>query len=517
MAAFSEKIETLSQKKYYILSVFAFILITIIFRSPTLFFDFFSNDEAAHITGSFVIMDKGVLYRDFVDNKPPMIYLFYIIAQFIFGKGILAVHILTNIFIIPFTSLFILIAISRKSRVVGLIGGIFYIVFSTTYIPTDMLATNCELIMNLFLSSALYLLYRSGRIEYFLSGILISLATLSKQQAGISIIIPIYLFIRGYISEKRGSASVPLTLFFTGFVIPLLSVFIYFYSKGALNEFIHFNIAHNIGYSQNPITIIEVIKRIFKYLIPYLLILSPLIYFYLKTRRDTEKRLLSIYEVALILYIIPIFVGFRFFPHYFLQPLLPLTLLSACYFIDVTNRIRALKAITAYSIVLTLAFNIYTFYFYSRKTSLIEETEPLFKRIPQTIESMDYCKHPNRERVFIWGYAPLFYYYFYTMCNMLPGSRFVLPQASIAGYIPGNESSYSPQFNPKEYINNEHRVLLMEDLKRSKPFIIIDTSPNGFHHWDRYPLQQFEELHEFVRLNYAMLMDIEGFVVYIRK
>ena len=41
--------------------------------------------------GSWVLLDGGRLYTDFVDNKPPLLYAYYALAQLLLGRGLFAV------------------------------------------------------------------------------------------------------------------------------------------------------------------------------------------------------------------------------------------------------------------------------------------------------------------------------------------------------------------------------------------------------------------------------------------
>ncbi len=506
-------IDRLSDKKFILFSLLFYIIISSTIRLPVFFFDFFSNDEAAHFIGSIIIKKGFTLYEDFVDNKPPFIYLFYLLSQMIFGEDIKSIHIATTLILIPLIALFISFSFSNKNRLTKILSGIFFIFLTSTYIPTDMLATNCEIVMLFFASIAFIFLKSDTLLGSLLFGLFISLSTLSKQQAAILLFVPIlnYLFNKDRLQKIRH-----LIMIFLGFLIPIGVTIIYFYNINNFTNFVYFTIGHNIGYSKNPIEFLDIIYRILKYLLPYILIISPFIYLYIKSRKYIDRSILHIYEPTLALSFIIVFIGFRFFPHYFIQFVFPLSILSASYFTDINVRTKALKLILMYMLIMSISFNIYTFLAYSKKSNFIEETEPLLKKIPESFKDANFCKNQS-EYIFVWGYAPLFYYYFYKECGMLPASRFILPQASIAGYIPGNESQFKDGFNYKKYIITKHRIQLIEDLKRNKPYIIIDTSRNNFHNWKRYPLNSFADLYDFVNKNYFLAKDLEGFEIYIRR
>lgn len=509
MRNISNIFDKLSSTRFLIYTYLFFVALTTLVRIPVFFFDFFSNDEAAHFMGSIIIKNGMNLYTDFVDNKPPFIYLFYLLSQILFGENIRSVHIASSLFVIPIIAFSTTLLLYNRSRIAGLISGFLYIIFTSAYIPTDMLATNCEIIMLFFASIGFIFLLRNN---FFLFGIFIGLSTLAKQQAAIWILIP-FIFV---LLKRDSQNSIRKTLYsLAGFSIPILLITTYFYLQGRLDSFIYYTIGHNIGYSQNPILLSEVIKRFFKYVIPYLIIISPLIYLYFRDRKNIDIEFRLTFEIALILSIIMIFVGFRFFPHYFIQAIYPLSILSGSYFINNDKKIKPIMYLVVYSLILVIFFTTYTFYFYSKKTDFIEETEPQFSLIPKNLKKKGLCNSDNK-RIFIWGYAPLFYYYFYKECLMLPASRFILPQASTAGYIPGNESQFiSREFKFDKFVDRESRSQLIQDLIKNKPSIIIDTSKSNFHHWGRYKLNTFPELNEFIKNNYSLYEDINGFEIYI--
>ncbi len=513
MTAFSIKIQQLPYRKFILILFCFFIFLSSLFRFPTFIFDFFSNDEAAHFMGATVIGNGGTLYRDFVDNKPPIVYLLYLLSRILISDNIFSIHLITTLLIVPLISLFISLFILKINRLASIFAGSFYIIFSSVYIPTDFMSTNCEIPMLFFSSIAFSFLSVINIWSFLMFGLFTGLAALAKQQASIWLIVPTVFLLLNTGEHRLRKIIYLTTSVFIGFAIPIIITLIYFDSKGVFNEFIYFNITHNISYIKNPITTYEVIKRILKYLLPFLLIVSPLFYFYKRGRRDIPKDKRQIIEITLILSIIPVISGFRFFPHYFLQMLLPLSILSAFYPVYLILNGTKIRSFFVYVLILMIGFNSYTLFFYSQNTYFIEETLPEFREIPQELSQMG----KNNGKVFVWGYAPLFYYYFYLHCKMMPASRFILPQASITGYIPGNESSYQSNLNSQKYIVEEHRELLIQDLKRGLPQIIIDTSPNGFHHFNIYPLESFKELKKLVDENYILLKNKNGFHIYLRR
>src|SRR5262245_41470824 len=57
-----------------------FVGVSLLTRWLSLSVELLDMDEAAHAVGSWVLRDGGLLYRDFVDNKPPLLYVYYALA-----------------------------------------------------------------------------------------------------------------------------------------------------------------------------------------------------------------------------------------------------------------------------------------------------------------------------------------------------------------------------------------------------------------------------------------------------
>src|SRR4029078_5269706 len=96
-------------------------------------------DEACHIVGSWQLMRGGLLYTDFVDNKPPLLYAFYAAAQALAGRGLFAVHLATALCVVPFTDL--AVSACYRQRRTGLIAALTFLLYSSAFLGHDMLAT----------------------------------------------------------------------------------------------------------------------------------------------------------------------------------------------------------------------------------------------------------------------------------------------------------------------------------------------------------------------------------------
>ena len=123
----------------------AFVAIAVSTRWLSLVVDVVDLDETCHIVGAWEVLRGGLLYTDFVDNKPPLVYVYYAAAQLLAGRGLFAVHLVTACCVVPLTALAVS-ACYRHTRV-GLVAAVTFLLYSVAFIAHDMLATNAEVLM----------------------------------------------------------------------------------------------------------------------------------------------------------------------------------------------------------------------------------------------------------------------------------------------------------------------------------------------------------------------------------
>src|SRR5262245_27440873 len=161
-----------------------FAALSLLTRWLSLRVEILDMDEAAHAVGSWVLLDGGRLYRDFVDNKPPLLYVYYALAQAPLWRGLLALRLVTDLVTVPLTAL-AASAVFRHDRR-GLWAGLLHLLFGSAFLAHDFLAVNAELVLLLPASWAVACVAREGRPpgegSVFLAGSLLGIATLVKHQ-----------------------------------------------------------------------------------------------------------------------------------------------------------------------------------------------------------------------------------------------------------------------------------------------------------------------------------------------
>src|SRR5262245_23219448 len=129
-------------------------------------------------------MDGKLLYTDFVNNKPPLLYVYYALAQWVFGRGLVAVHLFTALFTIPVTA-FGASAFFEHSRK-SIIAGLLFLLFSAAFLAHDMHSSNTEILMILPGTWALVFIRSEQRAQkataIIIAGFLMGVGVLLKYQ-----------------------------------------------------------------------------------------------------------------------------------------------------------------------------------------------------------------------------------------------------------------------------------------------------------------------------------------------
>jgi hypothetical protein len=193
-------------------------------------------------------------------------------------------------------------------------------------------------------------------------------------------------------------------------------------------------------------------------------------------------------------------LGFRFFPHYFVQFYIPLSLSAAPALEPLLRRplSRSGRRLVAYTLLLFSGFTAANGWLYLGSARVYAETRPVFRNVAERLR-MDPC-FPGAT-LFVWGYAPMFY----VASGLPPASRFVVPQASLTGYVAGNTASQRGELDVGDLIDPRHRALLLDDLRRQPPSFILDTTRAGLYRWERRGLETFPALAAYVARDYESI------------
>jgi hypothetical protein len=487
-----------------------FVGVSLLTRWLSLAVEILDMDEAAHVVGSWVLGDGGRLYRDFVDNKPPLLYAYYALAQAPLWRGLVPVHLVTALLTVPLTAL-AASAVFRHDRR-GVVAGLLHLVFGSAFLAHDVLAVNAELVLLLPAAWAVVVLADEDRARragpWLLGGALLGAATLVKHQAAF------WLPALAFAAPTTGRRS-RLSLLAVGFLLPFALTALAFAASGTAGDLVYWTVLRNVAYAANPISAREALERAARSLLPWMLATAPLWWAWRRSRPLLDPRLRRLIDLLVTLGLLPAFAGLRFFPHYLVPVGWALAVGAAPAAAGWLARPlgRPGRSLVAATLGIVVAFQAANAGLYLGGWRVYRETDPVYRKTAERL-SRDACF--SGSRLFVWGWAPAFYYYA-GLLGARPASRFaVMAQAGLTRYVPGNLGSVRRRAPGEPDPAPIHWDWLMDDLEESRATYVLDTAPAGIYRWDRYPVADYPRLDAYLRGRYEVLDAVDGVRVFRR-
>ncbi len=489
-----------------------FIGLSVLTRLVVSHVDIINVDEASYMVGARELLQGRLPYTAFGDNKPPLIYAYYAVAQLLGGHGIAGVRLITALVTTPLTA-FAVSAFYRHDRR-GVVGAVLFLLYSASYTASDMLAVNCEPVMMLPLAWALVAIrdedeaVRPERV--FAAGMLVGLASLVKYQAGLWAV-PIAFALWYTARAGRGRLRALAGAMGLGLLLPVLATATVFAVAGGLEGFLYWNVTHNFEYLHNPITGVDALSRGAARVVPFIAVTSVLWFGWFRSALAAPSRYWERLVAGLIgASAAAACLGLRFFPHYFIQLYVPLAIAAApwaagAFVWPVPRRGWVAAGMTVALVAGWTTVNMARIGG-SAGAALNGPATAVATRI-----RADVCADGS---LFVWGSAPEFYYH----AGLPLASRFFFPEFPLVRYYAGNPTATASQARTGRRIPRvRHWSRLMADLARSKPNYIIDTAPAGIARWQTFPMHDYPLLHRLVTRRYTALDTIDGVTVYRRN
>jgi len=290
------------------------------------------------------------------DNKPPGLYVLFALAQIVFGQTVLAMRLLAVVVVTATTFLLWLYGRSMLgSRAIGALAALFYAGFST---QNGGMASNAEIMSAPFTVAAFLLLgWRTGvpaailpgrRLSFLAIGLLLGIAIQMKSVAGMELLAVLALLGLTPLLSRRagrplqlGEIALAAGLVTLGSLLPLLADASYFALTG-----------HFADYSYSNFTAASIYLRAAPPLAPapvaaallaqaraapllWIAALAALPLAWTIRRRHPRVALdLLVLGVWFAFALVATLLSRRFYLHYFLQVLPPLSLLAAAVIIQ---------------------------------------------------------------------------------------------------------------------------------------------------------------------------------------
>ena len=473
-------------------------------RLPMVWFDFVNVDEAAHLVGARELLGSGKLYETFVDNKPPLIYLFYALG----GGSMRWLRLLAILLLwIPLGWLAGRGAETGPERTRL---SCLYLVTSAGFVAADTHAVNTEVLGLLPLAFAADLFLRSTKPgALFVVGVLVGVAGLCKQPFLAFVFAPALALLVPWRGPLRGiQGLLPLLL---GWISPIALASLVFLMAGSHAAYLRWVWLINVQHVSAPVSPGEALLRFTTMGLPLVLASSPLWFlaFWPDRGRLAEPQLASpkpsarglFLIAAFVVTLLPAFLGFRLFGHYFLPAHYFLVQLAGPRFLHAWARPGAPRWLAAVALAPGVVFSLLNPFLYAPRQGVAPVTRPLYRELGELLR-----KRPCPGPLFVWGYAPQIYAY----SERRPASRYVLPIEPITGYVSGNERFERGALSPKFHVSAERRAELLADLRRTPPGYVVDFSSTEIDHWNRFPLSTFPELEQLIGSGFRNLGRFAG-------
>jgi 4-amino-4-deoxy-L-arabinose transferase-like glycosyltransferase len=431
----------------------------------------------------------------------------------------------------------------------GLAAALAYGVFSTTFIPQDMLAANCEVLMMLPLTlSALFLhkgLQKQKWSLFFLSGIMIGLGVLIKYQGGILLMASIgYLLVSPFINpakEKLSHIKKSITrslILSAGFLIPLIAIATYLHFREALPHAIE-TFKYIVLYAAGPVqsdglyVFLKFVFRTIIFALPTLPIWIGSIYIIYRALKGKFKDpAIPPFSLMIIFWFflafVPIVMGGRIYFHYYYIVLPAAAALTGIWWAIKNTTIKpAFKyLLIGWMIICAAGWSWFA----------VHQAQRGHGKKETWVKTANYLKEIRKpgDTLFVWGLC----YQLYFFSGMETGTRF-----TSADYLTGRSPMTAGlEFDPNmanppssfgklrnDFVDKYYEVVhfdtshnifppawkyLEEDFNKELPTYIVDTSPSNYRRYARYPISKFPYLDNVIKTHYTKLQDINGYIVY---
>lgn len=426
---------------------------TLVARAPGLLYNgMFDRDESYLAVTGDVLRNGGQLYIDAIDRKPPIVPVMYaalrdlsvdmrfvrlFVALLIFVNGVVVTEIVRRL---------------GHSRRAALFAGVLSVVGTALFLPPDAQAANFELWGMLPASAAVLCVIRSREssrqaVPWFaLAGAAVVLAANCKQPY-IVVGIPV-LFEAFRQTAHRWRA-------FGATVVGAMSVALPLFVAFNRWEMIRWVWTDNSDYINGGISLARALAIGLGLSVVFVLLHLPMMYGVWAALRG-RFRPDAVIVIWLVVSVLVIPIGLRFFGHYYQQVVPPLAVLTGCALVAAPRRIWQLIGLLTGGLVIAMV----TLSFVHRP-DLTNYTS--LGRYVQSITT-------PQERILVWGALPDVY----VAANRQPSGVFLHH-----GYLTGNWASRSRPLGERVIAEEPFRSrwdLFFSDVETNAPAVVINAA-----------------------------------------
>lgn len=459
-----------------------------IVRIPSLFEPFYYGDEMIYLALGQGIRKGLILYKNIHDNKPPLLYFLASISGNVFWfRAILCFWIIATIILFWY---FVKSIIKNNATVIA--ATISFAVLTSMPLLEGEVA-NAELFMLLPTIAACFVAWKGkGYRSAFISGLLLSIAALFKIPSifDVGAVIAIWFFTLKFNKKDITTFILKVVTLFMGISIPIGITFLWYFIRGAGNEYLVAAFLQNFGYVSSWRAVGEQVPFLVKngplLIRALVVVLSFLILFFLRKKRSR----LFIFTCAwAVTSLFAATLSERPYPHYLVQVIPSVSLLVGLLFTDETLE----QVLTIFPLIGVFFVAVY-FQFWQYSTSLYfgrfitlltKNTHEYFESFSPTVErNYEIAKLITTttnvsDPVFIWGDSAGIY----ALSQRLPPIKYVA------------------DYHIKDFSSVEETITALE-MNHPKMLVFLPESPTP------------EALSRFAKRYYYPMQSISGALVW---
>jgi hypothetical protein len=517
----------------------------VVLRLPSILASHCIDDENIYAVVGGEIASGGLPYVSAIERKPPLLLFVYAAVQRVFGiYNFVALHVVATLWALA-TMLGVYLATravfgsrgvsdgrdvanSRAESAshtgtespaaaafahhAGLAAALLYGIFLPFSVYRN-LAWNGEMLMNLPIAFAYALAFapsrRPARLALHWAGMLIALAALLKQPAAIALApLLIYVLLPSYRANRGLSLAYSLlhALWLgLGFAVTIALNALLLAKLGILREAVFWSITHH----DVPHGLFDPVfwERGSKGVLAFALACAPVcVGAFMILRRSSDRFAGRAAERSSLLALVACSAigtaaSGRFYPHYFIQLLLPLAILAGAWVAQLYAAGRQARPFAW--VARWIGLSAFMF-FVSHGLSFWQARNlgPVATYIREHAGPDD--------RMFVWGQAPELY----LEARCRPASRYVAT-FPLTGYVFASPIGQDPSIDTSDRIVPGSWETLARELTTRPPAFIVDA--DGAHPQPRYPIADYPFLREMLDEDYSLVMRAPEGLVYERS
>ncbi|NNE03884.1 MAG: glycosyltransferase [Eudoraea sp.] len=199
----------LEKAKQRTIAIF-FLMAAFIIRFPFFFRDYIDRDESTFILLGQSLVDGNLPYTELWDLKPPLVYYFFGLLIYVFGKSFIAIRLAGTLLVAVTAYLTYRISRPFSNSFIAILAGLLCVYFSSLFGSLQGLMS--EHISTFLFVLGLFMLIQSQRWwKIFISGLLFGLALMAKINLGYAIALLLIFYGWKWVTTKP--REIPFFLF----------------------------------------------------------------------------------------------------------------------------------------------------------------------------------------------------------------------------------------------------------------------------------------------------------------